>query len=339
LKERNKKLAEAFGILPAGVKAPQYSDMLLNFVRVSPMLVKRFESMFEEFLRTPASNTKLNLPSMDRVKRMLVHELAKYYHMETHSQDKEPLRSVVVTRTRESKVPNVLLSDYIALRQQMPAQAQVQVQASTPAPQATALSSRGPVAALHIYNLQAYVKTPQLVAFLQPFAGHYKLQWIDDNNCLALFDSELTMRTALSELSGGMFAVKVYKDQLEATPAEFHMTPLRDPSTRDRTRAPIRVSKEDESWRKDDNSFKVLNEVEETTTTTTPSAWDDEGDDSTSSTGPQPTSPIPVDHKPVTTNSSEKKEDVEDGFKVIKSGEELDDWTLLDDSNGNVSNA
>lgn len=41
---------------------------------------------------------------MDRVKRQLVHELAKYYRLETQSIDKEPVRSVTVSRTRDSKM-------------------------------------------------------------------------------------------------------------------------------------------------------------------------------------------------------------------------------------------
>jgi len=321
LKERNKKLAEAFGIVPTGSKAPQYSELLLNLVRVSPQLVKRFEQVFDEFLKTPPSNTKLSLPPMDRVKRQLVHELAKYYHLETQSLDKEPLRSVIVARTRESKLPNMLLSEFMALRQPL---------ASSTQSGSSSVGSRGPVSALHIHNLQSYVKTPHLVAFLQPFAGHYKLQWIDDSNCLALFDSELTMRTALSELSGGLFSVKVYKDHLEASPTEFHLTPLSSTSTAPREKTsrapPIRVSKEDESWRNDDNSFKVLNEAG-TTTTSTPASWDDEEEVG----GITTTTPTTTTTTAATKENKEKE--IEEDFKVIKSGEELDDWTLLDDSN------
>lgn len=70
---------------------------------------------------------------MDRVKRQLVHELAKYYNLETQSIDKEPVRSVVVSRTRDSKLydlvcisifslsnvccnnsPSVILSEHVA---------------------------------------------------------------------------------------------------------------------------------------------------------------------------------------------------------------------------------
>lgn len=101
---RNKKLAEALGISSSGEKGPQYSDLLINLVKASPLFVKKIEQAFEEFLNSPVTNTKLNLPAMDRVKRQLVHELARYYRMETQSVDKEPIRSVVVSRSRDSRV-------------------------------------------------------------------------------------------------------------------------------------------------------------------------------------------------------------------------------------------
>lgn len=53
------------------------------------------------------------------------------------------------------------------------------------------------------------MKTNHLVAFLQAYSGQYRLQWVDDANCLAIFNDDLTMRTALSDLSGGMFSIKV----------------------------------------------------------------------------------------------------------------------------------
>jgi len=317
LEERNRKLAEAFGISPSAnsnSNVAQFSDLVVNLVRMSPQFVKKLEVVFDEFMKSNPSVTKLHLPPMDRVKRQLVHEMAKYYRFETQSLDKEPIRSVVITRTRDSRIPPVLFSESSLLRphHQDPSR-----------PNST-------LCALHIYNLQSYVKTQHLISFLTPFAGHYKLQWVDDTNCLAIFPNEITMRTALSELSGGMFAVKVYKDQFETTPTDFHMTPLA-PKEKRSTAPKMVVLKE--AWHEDQNSFKLLSEdnhhekvknksTNRTTATTTTSgdAWDDGVDDN------KPEPEVILEHVPA------KTENMEEGFSVIHANEELvDDWTLLDD--------
>jgi predicted RNA-binding protein Jag len=62
----------------------------------------RTEKRFEELIRT--SSNRAAMPPMDRVQRRMVHEMAKFYNLDTESFDNEPNRTVTVTKRKDSKM-------------------------------------------------------------------------------------------------------------------------------------------------------------------------------------------------------------------------------------------
>lgn len=198
IEQRNQKLASAFGITSkSSAKPPDYSDLLIDLARSAPNTVYQIERRFSDLIL--GINSNITMPPMDNVTRRLVHELARYYMLATTSVDQEPERRIIVSRRRGSRIPSVLLSAYAP---QAP-------RATFEAPQPK------PPAILHIYGLDKDVRPTHLASFLQPFAGQYKLQWLDDENCLAIFRDHETYRQAENILSSGIFKVKEYSDNFE----------------------------------------------------------------------------------------------------------------------------
>jgi len=71
----------------------------------------RLEKKIETFLAS--KDDTLLLPAMKADKRAIVHELAQYYNLKTHSVDEEPNRSVNLTKTFDTSTPTPLLSTAI----------------------------------------------------------------------------------------------------------------------------------------------------------------------------------------------------------------------------------
>jgi hypothetical protein len=181
--------------------------------KASPMFILKIERHLAEFLKDPLK-LKVQLPPMDRVQRQVVHELSKYYNMETESYDLariEPAqRGVEVTKKKDCRAPIMLLS--VASGIVDPAHGNVVAQ-STLHPAASSI--------LQIYDLTKSVQTQHLVSFLSPFSGDYHLQWIDDTSCLAVFKDPGKMLRALSQLKGGIFKVAAYTPEAPQPPASL----------------------------------------------------------------------------------------------------------------------
>ena len=79
-----------------------YNDILIQLGKANISLVLRLERRFEELIK--GHSTKSLLGSMDRIERRIVHEVAKFYQLDTESFDKEPHRSVTVTKRKDSKM-------------------------------------------------------------------------------------------------------------------------------------------------------------------------------------------------------------------------------------------
>lgn len=145
LKElRQRKLAEAFGISPSdSTKPPTYSDLLLNAAKALPTFVsqhplppllppvlgvfsyflffqvKTVESIFMKLLKSTDSQVKLS--PMDSVQRQIVHELAKYYFLETESVGTDQNRYVVLSKKIGSRPPLFTLSQVASMQSSLPA--------------------------------------------------------------------------------------------------------------------------------------------------------------------------------------------------------------------------
>lgn len=201
---RQRKMAEAFGILPT-TKPPSYSDFLLQMARAAPQFVANIEAKFNHFLHI--SDLRIRLPDMDTVQRKVVHELAKYYNLDTESIGVEPNRHVQLVKKTGSKVPTVPLSQMAKFEHQYSSG-----NTASSAPGSSGSKAGWLASALHIYDLSVNVKTHHLENFLTPYAGSYTLHWIDESNAIAVFNNEQQMRKALGSLTGGLFKVKAYMD-------------------------------------------------------------------------------------------------------------------------------
>ncbi|KAE9400334.1 hypothetical protein BT96DRAFT_965353 [Gymnopus androsaceus JB14] len=117
LKKRNARLAEALGIktdASGGVlsDAATYSDEVVAFSRTNAKFLTLVEDTLAEFVKS--SRTKQVLPSMPMEKRSFVHNLASVYRLDSQMVDQDPHRSVQIIRRIDTRIPNPLLSAYIA---------------------------------------------------------------------------------------------------------------------------------------------------------------------------------------------------------------------------------
>jgi len=111
IKRRN-ALAEAFDVDPLR-GAPEYGDFLVQYAVSKPLFVVSVETSFHDLL-SGEPNT-LMLKPMDIVQRRVVHMLAKFYNITTHSEGTFSTgRYVVLTKQEKSEIPTVLLSEVAA---------------------------------------------------------------------------------------------------------------------------------------------------------------------------------------------------------------------------------
>ncbi|KZS97106.1 hypothetical protein SISNIDRAFT_406427 [Sistotremastrum niveocremeum HHB9708] len=118
LAQRNARLAEALGISTetreraALGKEVEYSPELRSFGKANWKFLETLEKAFADFV---TSDRKTNvLPNMHEGRRKFVHELAEVYRIATLSVDKEPHRSVQLTRRIDTRIPHPLLSNVLS---------------------------------------------------------------------------------------------------------------------------------------------------------------------------------------------------------------------------------
>lgn len=212
LKElRNKKLQEAFGIAPTDqTKPPTYSELLLNAARAVPTFIRSIEAQLIKFLKS--SDAQFKFSAMDNVQRQIIHELAKYYLLDTESIGQDSNRLVVLTRRTASRPPLFSLSQVVQMQNSIPSVSRDTVQTHG----SSHLSvSACPMSTLHLYDLTKAIKTTHLQHFLREFEGLYTLQWIDEANALAIFHQPGMFLKALDQLTNdpqGLIKVKSYRD-------------------------------------------------------------------------------------------------------------------------------
>jgi len=204
------------------------------------------EKKFEELIKS--STGKHFFPPMDRIQRRIVHEMAKAYNIDTESYDKEPSRSILAIRKKDSKIPNILLSSVLA----------------EPVKQTSGvvnMHTNNTPCALHVYDLNPNVKTHHLISFLHPFEGHFQLKWLDDFNALILFKDQTRMRSALYILKGH-FQVEQYKDHNDSLDSHEFKEKTRNKDEQMRSLPEYRPP--EQPWRENNNYFTALTSAKKT---------------------------------------------------------------------------
>ncbi|KNC49594.1 transcription factor protein [Thecamonas trahens ATCC 50062] len=209
---RNARLALALdssgtAALPTAV---EYSEFLQVAAVRESALIAMLEQTFGKLLATP-STTSTNLPPMPASQREVVHELAVVYHLHSESYDTEPHRRVVVSKRADSRSPPILLSEWQAVvrttrKLEREKAAEARNLGVTLDPEEASVEDLN---ALQIYGLDPSVKTRNLLAFLMPFENEYRLQWVDDENALAIFVSHIRAMQAYNLLNGRRFPVRL----------------------------------------------------------------------------------------------------------------------------------
>ncbi|KAJ3909541.1 hypothetical protein F5879DRAFT_932516 [Lentinula edodes] len=115
LKKRNARLADALGIKTGGsgiLAEVTYGDDLVAFARANTKFLILVEEALADFVRS--NRTKQVLPHTPPEKRNFVYKLAGIYRLDSQMVDQDPYRSVQIIRRLDTRIPNPLLSAYIA---------------------------------------------------------------------------------------------------------------------------------------------------------------------------------------------------------------------------------
>ncbi|EDO45870.1 predicted protein [Nematostella vectensis] len=140
IQERNRRLAQALDVNPessAFSANVTFSPFLLAEAKFNFPFIKSIEEVFYGLIE---STTKGSLTQkshafnpMNSHQRRIIHELASHYNLCSRSYDQEPKRNTVVTATRDSRLPPVLLTSQITSKSNPAAPVFVPYLGSTPA--------------------------------------------------------------------------------------------------------------------------------------------------------------------------------------------------------------
>ena len=196
MKLRRRQLAVAFGRAEDGSDiVPNYSIFLTNAAASSPKFVARVEDQLQHLIKSDEAN--IRFPPMNSFYRNVIHQLTEHYKLESVSYDHEPYRNVVVTKNLRSTIPNVTLTE-LTSRNPIPRQPGT----------GDGINKEGKPASLLFYELTPAIKTDDLNIPLRQFKGEYYIKWIDDESAVATFNSEKTMKQALTTLESSSLNFK-----------------------------------------------------------------------------------------------------------------------------------
>lgn len=117
--ERNKQLAEAFGMKDADIEvAPQYPEVLKQYALENYDLAvevhEKLTNLVNDAKRSKLAFKNHNFPAMRADQRQFIHEMAEFFGCKSHSEDNEPNRSVVVKAPKERcRIPSVSILDIV----------------------------------------------------------------------------------------------------------------------------------------------------------------------------------------------------------------------------------
>ncbi|KAK3256940.1 hypothetical protein CYMTET_33954, partial [Cymbomonas tetramitiformis] len=110
---RREQLAAAFGVVDSSAVASEqaaqaFTPELLAMASRNVKWVEQVEGAFTDLIGSTAK--RASLPAMPKAERGLVHDLAKHYHLATHSYGNEPKRHIDIFRVANSLIPPLRLS-------------------------------------------------------------------------------------------------------------------------------------------------------------------------------------------------------------------------------------
>lgn len=215
-------------------RQPTFPTLLVDAASTMPKFLRKVEGAFEELIASTAQEYQFE--PMTRIYRQMVVDLADVYNLDAVVVDDEPTRSVIVTRTAQTRAPNERLSDVI-LRNPLP---------RLPGTGPGLLPASSKLYALHVFDLNHSVRTEHLEQLLlRPFTGQYLIQWLDDENCVVFFNDEATMQAAMMGSSSTLFKVRplfdddgsMFKDSLHAlkwrSERQAHLKGKKEPASRE----------------------------------------------------------------------------------------------------------
>ncbi|KAF9134220.1 FKBP12-associated protein [Mortierella sp. 14UC] len=182
--ERNKRVALALDIdptPPSGPRIPVYSEPILEYAAQNMEFTLKTERKIADWIADPTLRT-LHLPPMKGPHRKFIHELVAHYNLASESVDMEPYRSVILRKTPNTSVPDLLASQ--ATRQRRPRSSlsggleQLRKQPAS--------TVKNPVNAIYLHDLVFGLTRGELSNRLAPIFGSvkYSLRWLTDDDAV-----------------------------------------------------------------------------------------------------------------------------------------------------------
>ncbi|KAF2076372.1 hypothetical protein CYY_002329 [Polysphondylium violaceum] len=210
----------------------QFLDTLQLLNRASPRSIRKIESVFIDFINS--NLLKQTIKYSDTIQYHIIIQLAKYYQLKYR--EKKIQNMIEFFKKSTSKNLPIKISDSnsnsgsnglsfsvsgqsyasISLNQQIIIDTPQHYQATT----------------LLFTSLGLSVKTEHITNLLQEFEGAYQILWIDENNCLVIFNDHSILSQA-AEIKT-MFSFQIYHDDdtlLEVATSGSTMSSLSSTST------------------------------------------------------------------------------------------------------------
>ena len=189
---RNARLRDILSVEPSHILP--YPTPIMQAVLDRQLLdfCVRVERQINDWMDNARQSTKM-FPVMRSDQRWLLHQLAAHYALTAESVDQEPNRSVRFIRQTRSAIPSVALSS--ATRTYINGKTQK--------------GSAGPtgVEEMHLLHFQGLTVQPALSMtdvrrMLHDWEHKYRLNWLDDDHAIAMFDEKSARDRAKERLLG-----------------------------------------------------------------------------------------------------------------------------------------
>ncbi|KAG0015747.1 FKBP12-associated protein [Entomortierella chlamydospora] len=185
--ERNKRVALALDIDDStigGPRIPHFDDYVLDYASANMEFTLKIEKRLAEWVSDSTLQT-LNLQPMKGHHRKFVHELASHYNVTSESVDVEPYRSVVIHKKLNTSVPDVLASQ--ACRQRRSNTSTISTSGSGGGIEQLRKSNiKDPINAIYLHDLANGLTRAELSAQLAPIFGNikYGIRWLTDDDAV-----------------------------------------------------------------------------------------------------------------------------------------------------------
>ncbi|GAO47095.1 hypothetical protein G7K_1307-t1 [Saitoella complicata NRRL Y-17804] len=181
--QRNKRMAEALGVdgdKTSEVALSVYTDDILEYYRTNKLWATSIENSLKTFVA--GDKKMLSFKPMKRAQRGFVHAMAEAYGMTSQSQDPDPFRNVVVTRTSNTIVPLTTLAQAATSR--------TNSGAATPSglQQMQTKTTSKAYNAFYLEAVRIGTEQAELARVLEPALGpsplKFSIKWVTDEDVL-----------------------------------------------------------------------------------------------------------------------------------------------------------